>query len=52
MRELTPSAHTESRLDTKNYKKGKKTSKDEFDNLSLEFKNKFPLWNYTIKPFE
>ncbi len=41
-----------SRLDTKNYKKGKKISKEDFDNLSLEFKNKFPLWNYTINPFE
>lgn len=41
-----------SRLDTKKYEKGKKITKEEFDNLSLEFKNKFPLWNYTIKPFE
>ena len=42
----------ESRLDTKKYEKGKKITKEDFDNLSIEFKNKFPLWNYTIKPFE
>jgi len=42
----------ESRLDTKKYEKGKKISKENFDNLSLEFKNKFPLWNYTVKPFQ
>jgi len=40
----------ESRLDTKIYEKGKKISKGDFDNLALEFKSKFPLWNYTIKP--
>lgn len=42
----------ESRLDTKIYEKGRKISKEDFDNLTVEFKNKFPLWNYTIKPFE
>jgi len=41
-----------SRLDTKKYEKGKKITKEEFDRLSLEFKNKFPLWNNTIKRFD
>jgi hypothetical protein len=40
----------ESRLDTKQYEKSKKISKEDFDNISLKFKSKFPLWNYTIKP--
>ncbi len=40
------------RLDTKHYKKGRKITKEDFENIALEFKNKFPLWNYTIKPFE
>ena len=39
-------------LDTKQYAKGKKIKDEDFDNISLEFKRKFPLWNYTIKPFE
>lgn len=41
-----------SRLDTKKYVKGKKVNKEDFSNLLLEFKSEFPLWNYTIKPFE
>ncbi|VAW67681.1 hypothetical protein MNBD_GAMMA08-2893 [hydrothermal vent metagenome] len=30
-------------LDTKQYTKGKKIKEEDFDNLSLEFKSKFPL---------
>ena len=40
----------ESRLDERTYKKGKKVSQEDFENISVKFKKKFPLWNYTIKP--
>eukprot|EP01126_Amoeba_proteus_P034344 TRINITY_DN3418_c0_g2_i1.p1 TRINITY_DN3418_c0_g2~~TRINITY_DN3418_c0_g2_i1.p1 ORF type:complete len:399 (+),score=28.35 TRINITY_DN3418_c0_g2_i1:53-1249(+) len=39
------------KLDQKKYKKGVKVSKEEFNNISLEFHKKFPKWNYTIHPF-
>ena len=39
-----------SKLDERVYKKGKKISQEDFDKISLKFKHKFPLWNYTIKP--
>ena len=40
------------KLDQKKYKKGVKVSKEEFNNISLEFHKKFPKWNYTIHPFD
>ena len=40
------------RLDKLKYKKGKKISDEEFDDLQLKFHKKFPKWNYTIHPFE
>lgn len=39
------------KLDQKKYKRGVKVSKEEFNNISLEFHKKFPKWNYTIHPF-
>jgi len=39
-----------SMLDERVYEKGKKISQEDFDKISLKFKNKFPLWDYTIKP--
>ena len=39
------------RLDKVTYKKGKKISKEEFEDISLKFNKKFPAWNYTIHPF-
>jgi transposase len=38
------------RLDTIKYEKGKKISKEDFDELCLKFNKKFPKWNYTITP--
>lgn len=38
------------RLDKIEYKKGKKISKEDFDDLCLSFNKKFPTWNYTIHP--
>lgn len=39
-----------SKLDERVYKKGKKISQEDYDNISLKFNKKFPLWNYTINP--
>jgi len=39
-----------SRLDEKTYKKGKKITQEEYEKIAIKFKNKFPLWNYTIRP--
>ena len=38
------------KLDTKQYQKGVKVSKEEFDKIQLKFHNKYPQWNYTIEP--
>ncbi len=38
------------RLDKVKYKKGKKISKEDFDDIYLKFNKKFPTWNYTIHP--
>lgn len=38
------------RLDKKNYKKGRKITDQEFDEINLKFAKKFPQWNYTIEP--
>ncbi len=40
------------KLDKKQYMKGVKVSKDDFEKIQLEFLEKFPQWNYTIRPFE
>jgi len=40
-----------SRLDKSKYQKGQKISKEEFSEINLKFNDKFPLWNYAIKPF-
>ena len=40
------------KLDKRKYKKGVKVSKNDFNNISLEFHKKFPKWNYTIHPFD
>jgi len=40
------------KLDKKQYKKGVKVSKEDFNKIQLEFHKKFPQWNYTIAPFE
>ena len=38
------------RLDKIKYKKGRKISKEDFDDLCLKFNKNFPTWNYTINP--
>lgn len=40
------------KLDKKQYQKGIKVSKEDFNKIQLEFHRKFPQWNYTIHPFE
>jgi hypothetical protein len=39
------------KLDKKQYEKGVKVSKEDFNKIHLEFHKKFPQWNYTIHPF-
>ena len=39
-----------SKLDERTYEKGKKISQEDYEKIALKFKNKFPLWNYTIEP--
>jgi transposase len=39
------------KLDSKEYRKGKKISNDEFEEINLKFSKNFPQWNYTITPF-
>lgn len=39
------------KLDKKQYKKGIRISKEDFSKVKLEFHDKFPQWNYTIRPF-
>jgi hypothetical protein len=39
------------KLDKKQYKKGIKISREDFEKVNLEFHDKFPQWNYTIHPF-
>ena len=39
-------------LDKRQYRKGLKISKEDFNKIQLEFHRKFPQWNYTIHPFE
>lgn len=40
------------KLDKKQYEKGIKVSKEDFDKIQLNFHKKFPQWNYTIHPFK
>ncbi len=40
------------RLDKNKYAKGKKISDEDFESLQLKFHNKFPEWNYTIRPID
>ncbi len=39
------------KLDKRQYEKGVKVSKEDFNKIQLEFHKKFPQWNYTIHPF-
>lgn len=40
------------KLDKKQYRKGFKVSKEDFDKIQLKFHQKFPQWNYTIYPLD